>query len=297
MDEEDLAGMREDRSLTNTETFRSDRLGSTKAELDSRAAADPGAGTALDSLIAPAKSSIGEKLLQKQGWRPGQGIGPRVSLKKLRRQEQKLRKSGVTGPGEDGGMDVDEGEAAKHTFAPRDVKLLVFAPPEDQQGLGFVPGMGGGLGRAPATKLRANHVQVDDDDDPYGPDDNGAGPSRTDRHYAFDDVEDDSLTIGALSPTASTRTNARGQSAISVSADIDTSRYHDGRPVLPGFELDPLGAPADKWCVSPPSGHTPPYPIAGAERAIMLTSQVRAARDTARLAPSTGTSVGHDAQV
>jgi G patch domain-containing protein 1 len=33
MDEEDLAQMKEDRTLENTETFRSDRLGSTKAEL------------------------------------------------------------------------------------------------------------------------------------------------------------------------------------------------------------------------------------------------------------------------
>lgn len=244
MDEEDLASMREDRTLSNTETFKSDRLGSTQAELEARG---PAANT-LDSLIAPARSSIGEKLLQKQGWRPGQGIGPRMSLQRLKRQEAKLVKSGVmTSKGEDeeGDFELDggNGEATKHTFAPRDVKLLVFAAKEDQQGLGYIPGMGGGISRAPAPQLRANHVQVDEDEDFYGGYE--GGPSRSNRHYAFDDLEDEAVTIGATAKAGPSGSGSR--SAISVSSDIDTSRYHDGRPVLPGFELDPLGAPTDKW--------------------------------------------------
>lgn len=36
MDEEDLAQMKEDRVLENTETFKSDRLGSTKDDLADR---------------------------------------------------------------------------------------------------------------------------------------------------------------------------------------------------------------------------------------------------------------------
>lgn len=28
-------------------------------------------------------------------------------------------------------------------------------------------------------------------------------------------------------------------------------RWHDGRPILGGFALDPLGVPTDKWCVYP----------------------------------------------
>jgi G patch domain-containing protein 1 len=242
MDEEDKAAMREDRTLSNTDTFRSDRIGSTKDEIDARTPA------ALESLIAPARSSIGEKLLQKQGWRPGQGIGPRVTLKRLKRQEAKLQRNGVAvghANAEDADMDDADGEAAKHTYAPRDVKLLVFAAKEDQQGLGYVPGMGGGLSRAPAPKLRANHVQVDEDDDVYGGYE--GGPSRSNRHYAFDDLEDEPITIGASS--AAGPSFSRPHQAITVSSDIDTTRYHDGRPVLPGFELDPLGAPTDKWYV------------------------------------------------
>lgn len=28
-----------------------------------------------------------------------------------------------------------------------------------------------------------------------------------------------------------------------------SDRWHDGRPVLEGFALDPLGVPTDKWWV------------------------------------------------
>lgn len=41
MDEEDLAQMKEDRILENTETFKSDRIGSTKAELADRSYVSP----------------------------------------------------------------------------------------------------------------------------------------------------------------------------------------------------------------------------------------------------------------
>lgn len=38
----------------------------------------------LNQLIQPAKSTIGETLLRKQGWKPGQGIGPKA-INKLKK--------------------------------------------------------------------------------------------------------------------------------------------------------------------------------------------------------------------
>lgn len=86
------------------------------------------------------------------GWRPGQGIGPRVTLRKLRLQESKLGKA-QQASASTLAMDVDEddalgnGEASKHTFAPRDTRLMVFGSKEGREGLGYEKGRG--MGRLP----------------------------------------------------------------------------------------------------------------------------------------------------
>lgn len=107
--------------------------------------------SALESLIAPARTSIGQTLLQKLGWRPGQGMGPRVTLRKLRIQEGKLGRIRLGLEEGDAGADAEdesmEGEAGKHTFAPRDTRLLVFQPKEEREGLGYEKGRG--MGRLP----------------------------------------------------------------------------------------------------------------------------------------------------
>jgi G patch domain-containing protein 1 len=76
-------------------------------------------------------------LLMKMGWRPGQGIGPRVSARKRKIQEAKLQgRRYRPGPDE---LAVDE-EEGKHMFAPRDSKLMVFEQKTGKEGLGYVKG-------------------------------------------------------------------------------------------------------------------------------------------------------------
>ena len=94
-------------------------------------------GSALTSLVQPASSSIGQKLLMKMGWRPGQGIGPRVSARKRKIQEAKL--SGRLYRPAVENLTVDE-EESKHLFAPRDSKLMVFEQKTGKEGLGYVKG-------------------------------------------------------------------------------------------------------------------------------------------------------------
>lgn len=107
MDEEDVQHMKDDRQLENTTTFRSVE----------------GKQDVLESLIRPAQTSIGQTLLTKIGWKEGQGIGPRVSLRKLRKKQ---------------GAVVDEDDPAlEHTFPPSDVRLVVYGNKEDRHGLGF----------------------------------------------------------------------------------------------------------------------------------------------------------------
>ncbi|WVQ96167.1 hypothetical protein IAU59_003270 [Kwoniella sp. CBS 9459] len=248
MDEEDLQSMRDDRKLENTDTFRSDRLGGTKEEL-----AGKNLPSSLESLIAPAKSSIGEKLLQKLGWRPGQGIGPRVTLRRLQIQEGKLAtgRPGVV-PGDE--EDMDDAEAGKHTFAPRDARLLVYDAKEDRQGLGFVKGSGMGALPGQRPLMGARHPD-DDYDDPYAE----AGPST--RQLAFDhgDNEEEDVIVMGSSDRPGLGMSAKRPHGRDKADRNGEDRWHDGRPVLVGFALDPKGVPPDRWFAMPevPSGWRP----------------------------------------
>ena len=80
---------------------------------------------------------MGQKLLMKMGWRPGQGIGPRVSARKRKIQEAKLSGRPYQPRSEELAVDEEEG---KHRFAPRDSKLMVFEQKTDKGGLGYVKG-------------------------------------------------------------------------------------------------------------------------------------------------------------
>ncbi|WVQ79390.1 hypothetical protein IAT38_001487 [Cryptococcus sp. DSM 104549] len=240
MDEEDLQNMRDDRKLENTDTFRSDQFAGTREAL-----VEKSLPSSLESLIAPTQSSIGQKLLQKLGWRPGQGIGPRVTLRKLRLQESKLGRTRLADGGDE---DMDDAEAGKHTFAPRDTKLLVYEAKDDKEGLGYEKGKG--MGRLQGMRgPAAGPSRLDDDDDPYG-----AGPSTSSLAFAFDhgdEADDDVIVMGGASQRpglGSGMPGSRGGQSSSAGSD---DRWHDGRPVLAGFMLDPDGVPADKWFAMP----------------------------------------------
>ena len=83
-------------------------------------------------LPAP-RDSVGGRILKKMGWRPGQGMGPRVTWRQ--REIQHGRDPDRTGP------DVDE-EAKKHTYAPKDTPPIVVPRKDDFHGLGHARGLG-----------------------------------------------------------------------------------------------------------------------------------------------------------
>ena len=89
---------------------------------------------ALEQVMLPApKDSLGGRILKKMGWRPGQGIGPRVTWRQ--REIQYGRDPDRTGP------DVDE-EAKKHTYAPKDTPVIVVPRKDDSHGLGYNKSLG-----------------------------------------------------------------------------------------------------------------------------------------------------------
>ncbi|KAF9124359.1 hypothetical protein BGW39_008248 [Mortierella sp. 14UC] len=78
----------------------------------------------IDDLIIPASESIGVRLLKRMGWKPGQGIGPRVS----RRQQHPT-----------GDPLSDDDTPANITFAPIDSAVILFNNKSNHFGLGFDP--------------------------------------------------------------------------------------------------------------------------------------------------------------
>ena len=93
-------------------------------------------------LPAP-KDSAGAQILKKMGWRLGQGIGPRISLKQ-RKAEDALAYQPATGERHTGHtleLPDDDEEASKHTYAPRDTPVLHVKRKDNSHGLGYVSGL------------------------------------------------------------------------------------------------------------------------------------------------------------
>lgn len=135
MDDEDLAEMRDSQKLVDT----TEPTSSSALIPDP---ADASIAAALQSLALPASDSPGAVLLRKMGWKPGQGVGPRISYE--RRRQQDLDAGVVPAGG------VDDAEARKHLFAPRDTPVLLFRPKENAHGLGHAgpDRLGGNAGAA-----------------------------------------------------------------------------------------------------------------------------------------------------
>lgn len=116
------------RKLVATEEF--DILGGTERELaarrkqqqeeEARGSGLDFLGSSLINMFGPPKDSVGVRLLRKMGWRPGQGIGPRVK----RRMD-------------DEDQDDDDEALSNITFAPRDTPIENFQAKRDTYGLGF----------------------------------------------------------------------------------------------------------------------------------------------------------------
>ncbi|KAK3984613.1 hypothetical protein QBC44DRAFT_345927 [Cladorrhinum sp. PSN332] len=138
MDEEDLADAEEGRRIQTKAGFAG--LGSTEN--------DASRVSALMGIFRAGGETMGVKLLQKMGWREGQGIGP-----KIRRKARLDLRS-------------DANDASEmHLFAPENVPMISFIRKTDHKGLGLA-------GQTRLTPLglstKNDHTDDDDDDDTSG---------------------------------------------------------------------------------------------------------------------------------
>ncbi|KAB2574962.1 Uncharacterized protein DBV05_g6353 [Lasiodiplodia theobromae] len=137
MDEEDLADQAEAQKLQTSGAFSA--LGSTGDDVVRR--------DALMDMVKTAGETMGSKLLQKMGWKPGQGVGPKV------RRKARLDPD-------------DEGDADQqmHLFAPENSRMITFVRKNDHKGLGYE-----GEARLSGATKSANDSNGDEySDDPLG---------------------------------------------------------------------------------------------------------------------------------
>ncbi|KAF8902383.1 hypothetical protein CPB84DRAFT_1775955, partial [Gymnopilus junonius] len=248
-------------------TEEMDFLGGTQAALRGKAEEDADKDPitrALEASLHPApKDSVGAKILKKMGWRLGQGIGPRVSLKK-RKQQDTLAYDPATGARyQEGSLDIheDDEEANKHTYAPRDTPVLVVKRKDNSHGLGYVPGISlqeslgnnaAGSSKDPRLAggfgLGALNDADEDDLDVYDVHHQGS------RHrVAYDHIGgegDETVQIGG-------RTS---QQSKPMGSSLTSKQYfRDGRPVLTGFVLSDEPIAEDRWFPVPeiPPGWKP----------------------------------------
>ncbi|KAG6871302.1 hypothetical protein C0993_003522, partial [Termitomyces sp. T159_Od127] len=161
-------------------------------------------------LLPPPTDSAGARILKKMGWRMGQGIGPRISLRKRKLQDLQFSAGGRV-LNELANIPDDDEEASKHTYAPRDTPVLVVERKDNSHGLGYKPGMGlhesvggkSGSGSVKGPRISAGFglgALNDADEDDLDVYDGGAISNR--RREAYDVTEhekDDAITIGGRS--------------------------------------------------------------------------------------------------
>lgn len=103
----------------------------------------------LHSLLQPATDTVGIKLLKQMGWRPGQGVGPRLTKsQKIKANREHKRNKGkvygcevpdefrkqVSSGSDDASSSDDETEL---TFAPDDYDPFIYKPKENTFGMGY----------------------------------------------------------------------------------------------------------------------------------------------------------------
>ncbi|TEB36535.1 DUF1604-domain-containing protein [Coprinellus micaceus] len=248
MDEEDLQEMKE-RMLVSGENASAPGAGPSVPKTDMGFDDDPVAAALQTS--GRGQDTPGARILKKMGWRPGQGVGPRVSLKERKRQDAQAFDpyTGVKSLGNTLDVASDDEEANKHTYPRRDTPILNISNQNKRYGLGFRPdislneqlgvnseGKPGGPNISAGFGLGALNDADEDDIDIY------ESASGMKNRVAFDRLyhDDDTMTIGK--PSAS---------KVPTVVKTSTQAFYNGQLVLTGFILSDQPVQEDKWFPGP----------------------------------------------
>ncbi|KAJ3912518.1 hypothetical protein F5877DRAFT_53947 [Lentinula edodes] len=276
MDEEDIQDIRDSRKIVDT-TDEMDLTSGKQMESQDDADVDPLAVALQSAMLPPSKDSVGARILKKMGWRVGQGIGPRISLKQRRLQDLQASTGSAFSVDTSKTMpDEDAEEASKHTYAPRDTPVLVVERKDNSHGLGYRPGMSlndslgvkgsGGSSTGPNISCKClSNMQFDrqglmpgfglgalndaDEDDLDVYDGSSANVRNRLAYDASDDPERDRTFL----------TGSKSKLRSAPGPIPPTGTFRDGTPVLPGFVLSGKPVMEDRWYPLPdiPPGWKP----------------------------------------
>ncbi|CAK5267218.1 unnamed protein product [Mycena citricolor] len=257
MDDEDLQDIKDSRNIVDTTEEMDLTAGSGLSRGDDKEQ-DSVAHALESSMLPAAKDSAGARILKKMGWKIGQGIGPRITLRQRRLQDlQAAGRRDVTEA--ELGLPDDHAEADKHTYAPRDTAVLVVDRKDNLHGLGYRPGMSLNESTSSATGakvgpnisagfgLGALNDADEDDLDVYDGGNTTQGRNRT-AYDIIDREEEDKISIG-------TKRDASRPAPPVVPSQV----FPDGQPVLAGFVLSDKPVSEDRWFPMPeiPQGWKP----------------------------------------
>ncbi|XP_043477743.1 G patch domain-containing protein 1 homolog [Leptopilina heterotoma] len=133
----------------------------TKRKLNRQINDGPIPGTpVLENLIKPVKDRIGVKLLKKMGWKPGQGVGPRLTKKekaKVKKQHEKVKVYTCYMPtqkkeDEESDSESTDDEYSEIKFAPDDYEPFRINPKDNFFGIGYT-----GLDKRP---ILSGHINL-----------------------------------------------------------------------------------------------------------------------------------------
>lgn len=133
----------------------------TKRKLNRQINDGPIPGTpVLENLIKPVKDRIGVKLLKKMGWKPGQGVGPRLTKRekaKVKKQHEKVKVYTCYMPTqkkeeEESDSESTDDEYSEIKFAPDDYEPFRINPKDNFFGIGYT-----GLDKRP---ILSGHINL-----------------------------------------------------------------------------------------------------------------------------------------
>ncbi|GAV00533.1 hypothetical protein RvY_11366 [Ramazzottius varieornatus] len=132
------------KKISTKESFASSKLGDDQRRYGVTGPPDK----LLRDLIVPLTESYGVVLLKKMGWKPGQGIGPRITF---REKHKSLVKEGKASTLSEREICEKDELAAGKLFAPEDVTPLAMTPKTNFHGIGY-------RGLAVPTGLLSSHT-------------------------------------------------------------------------------------------------------------------------------------------